>query len=291
MKELFGAGVALATPLNDDYSVDYEGLERLVKHVLDGDADYLVVQGTTGESPVFSWDEKLRILDFVLEKNAGKKPVVFGHGGNDTQTLIDTVADLSRYPLAAILSVSPYYSRPSQQGILRHYELLADASPYPIILYNVPARTAGNVEASTTLALAEHKNIIAMKEASGDLKQCQQIIAEMPEEFMLLSGDDQTTFELIGQGASGVISVVANVLPEIFGNMVHARLEKDEEKARTLDQYLQPAYHLCGEEGNPSSVKTGLEALGICARTVKTPLFNGSDQLLKRWKHYLSSSG
>lgn len=285
MKELRGVGVALATPLNEDYSIDYAGLERLVNHV-NRHTDYLVVLGTTGESPVFTWKEKLRILEFVIKTNDARKPVVFGLGGNDTFDLISKSKELKDYPLAAILSASPYYSRPSQEGIIRHFEMLGDEYPHPIILYNVPARTASNMEADTTLKLAEHPNIVAMKEASCDLRQCKEIIDNQPDDFVFLSGDDAFTLELLKSGAHGVISVVANALPSQFSEMVQAGLSGRLEEATELNKALQNAYELASAEGNPSSIKGALEVLNICRRKVKPPLFNASDQLIEQWKKF-----
>ena len=278
--------MALATPLQSNYSVDYEGLERLVHHV-HGEVDYLVVQGTTGESPVFAWEEKLRMLEFILKVNEDKVPVVFGLGGNNTFDLLEKSKDLKDFSLAAILSASPYYSRPSQKGIVRHFEMLADAYPHPIILYNVPARTASNMEAATTLQLAQHPNIIAMMEASCDLEQCQKIIAGQPEGFLFLSGEDSFTLTLLEHGADGVISVVGNALPKPFTTMVHKALEGDLSKAASLNQDLKKAYQLASAEGNPSSIKVALEALDVCKRTVKPPLFDASDALLKQWQAWL----
>jgi len=282
--DLSGVGVALVTPLNTDYSIDFQGLERVVNHVVDGGVDYLVVQGTTGESPVFSWKEKLQILDAIIETNNKRVPVVFGLGGNNTFDLIERSKDLANYDLAAILSASPYYNKPSQEGIIRHYEMLADAFPHQIILYNVPARTSSNIEAETTLTLSKHQNIIGMKEASGDLVQCKKIFDEKSEDFLLLSGDDGLTYDLIKMGADGVISVIANLLPKEFSEMVHAELKDDPVGAKKLDNELQKAYSLASKEGNPSSVKAGLEAINICDRTVKPPLFDASDALVKEWK-------
>lgn len=279
----------MATPLLRDLSIDFESLKKLIEHILSGQVDYLVVQGTTGESPVFSWEEKLNLLRFVLEENKGRVPVVFGLGGNNTLDLIKKSKDLSDFDIAAFLSVSPYYSRPSQDGIIRHYTMLADAFPKPVILYNVPTRTASNVEAETTLRLAEHANIIAMKEASGNLIQCEQILKNKPEGFMLVSGDDQMTLNLIEKGADGVISVVANILPEIFTQMVNAALAGDTKAAGVVNQRLTPVYKLLSEEGNPSSLKTGLSELNICLNTVRPPLFEGSDSLKMKWKELLTA--
>ena len=283
MRELGGVGVALATPLNKDYTINFDALERLVNHVIQGGVDYLVVMGTTAEAPVFSWKEKLQVLEFVFDKSEEKLPIVFGHGGNHTFNLIERTADLKSFPLAALLSASPYYSRPSQEGILRHYQLLGDAFPYPIILYNVPSRTASNMEPETTLKLAEHENIIGIKEASVDMDQCKRILSEKPEDFLFLSGNDHTTFELLRAGGQGVISVLANLMPKEFKTLVDRLLAGDE---AVIDDLVQ-AYAYASAEGNPSSIKAGLEAAGICDRTVKPPLFDGSDALVADWKAYL----
>ena len=283
MRELGGVGVALATPLNKDYTINFDALERLVNHVIQGGVDYLVVMGTTAEAPVFSWKEKLQVLEFVFDKSEEKLPIVFGHGGNHTFNLIERTADLKSFPLAALLSASPYYSRPSQEGILRHYQLLGDAFPYPIILYNVPSRTASNMEPETTLKLAEHENIIGIKEASVDMDQCKRILSEKPEDFLFLSGNDHTTFELLRAGGQGVISVLANLMPKEFKTLVDRLLAGDE---AVIDDLVQ-AYAYASAEGNPSSIKAGLEAAGICERTVKPPLFDGSDALVADWKAYL----
>ncbi|MEM8938810.1 MAG: 4-hydroxy-tetrahydrodipicolinate synthase [Bacteroidota bacterium] len=289
MKAIGGVGVALVTPLNRDYSINFSALEKLIDHVTNGGVGYLVVLGTTGESPVFSWKEKLQILKFVFEKNTKDLPVVFGLGGNDTFDLIEKSKDLSDYNLTAILSTSPYYSKPSQQGIIRHYQMLGDALPYPIIIYNVPPRTASNIEAATTLELAEHGNIIAIKEASGNFTQCQEILKNKPEDFVFLSGIDESTNELIKNKAEGVISVIANLLPEKFSLMVEKGLNGEFEIAKELNNQIMEAYRLASREGNPSSIKAGLEVLDICQRTVKPPLFDGSDQLVADWRTYLSN--
>lgn len=285
--ELRGTGVALATPLNDDYTVDYPSLGKLIEHIIDGNCDYLVVQGTTGESPVFSWSEKLQILEYALDTVKNRIPVVFGLGGNHTLDLIDKANDLKGYNLAAILSVSPYYSRPSQEGILRHYQMLADAFPFPIILYNVPSRTASNVEAQTTLKLSMHPNIIAMKEASGDIDQCKQITEAKSDDFFLLSGDDAMAHEIIKLGGEGVISVIGNLMPKAFTEMVNATLNGQLDQASEMNKRLTEAYKMLSEEGNPSSLKAGLEVIQIGQRTVKPPLFDASNQLIDKWKAYL----
>ena len=286
--ELKGTGVALATPMNTDYTVDFSSLGKLLDHIVAGNADYIVVQGTTGESPVFSWKEKLEILQYVLDHLKGSKPVVFGLGGNNTYDLIEKSKDLKPYDLAGILSASPYYNKPSQQGIIRHYQMLADAFPHPIILYNVPSRTASNMKAATTLELAKHPNIVAMKEASGDLSQCQEIADNRPDGFILLSGDDGLAYEIIKMSGEGVISVIGNLMPSEYTTMINAALEGDYNTASKLNDDLKVVYDMLAEEGNPSSLKAGLEAIGICTRTVKPPLFDASDTLVEKWKGYFS---
>ncbi|WP_462249929.1 4-hydroxy-tetrahydrodipicolinate synthase [Ekhidna sp.] len=288
-EELKGTGVALATPMNSDYSVDYQALGNLVDYIIDGNADYLVIQGTTGESPVFSWNEKLDILRFVFKHVDGRKPIVFGLGGNNTLDLIEKSKDLAEFDLLAILSVSPYYNKPSQEGIFRHYTMLADAYPHPIILYNVPARTASNVDAITTVELGKHPNIIAMKEASGDLSQCKEILEKRTDDLMLLSGDDALAHDIIKMGGEGVISVIGNIMPTEFTDMVNSALAGEFEKSATLNSNLKVAYKMLSEEGNPSSLKAGLESIGIGLRTVKPPLFDASDRMVNKWKSYFNN--
>lgn len=283
-----GTGVALATPMMRDGSVDYGALAKLTDHTISGGVDYLVVQGTTGESPTTTWEEKLQILRFVIDQAGGKLPIVFGLGGNNTAELLEQSDQLKQYELDAILSVNPYYSRPSQTGIIKHFNLLADRFPHPVILYNVPARTGSNITASTTVSLADHQNIIAIKEASGDFSQCQQILDQKPKDFILISGDDQMTKELINVGASGVISVIANLFPQNFTAMVNAALENDMGSALKLDNELQKAYHLLSEEGNPTSLKTGLSLLDLCQDTVRLPLVPGSAKLKAAWQNFLA---
>lgn len=283
-KDFRGVGVALATPFNEDYSIDYNGLKKLVTHCENGNVDYLVVQGTTGESPTISWEDQLKILQYVIDNNAKKLPIVFGLGGNNTLAIIEKLKTIAEYQVDAILSVAPYYNRPSQAGMQRHFEMIADNSPKPIVLYNVPSRTASNIAASTTLNLSKHPNIIAIKEASGDLEQIQEILNNKPEDFDVLSGDDALTNHMIELGGNGVISVIGNLFPKQFCEMVHASLEGKAEVAKKLDSLLQPSYQLLAEEGNPTSLKTALDIIGVCGNTVRPPLIEGSDTLKNKWK-------
>ena len=215
MKELKGTGVALVTPFNDDLSVDFDGLLSLLKHTAQG-VDYYVVQGTTGETATTSVEEKASILKFVREHNPKSLPLVYGIGGNNTQAVIETIKSTDLTGVTALLSVSPYYNKPSQEGIYQHFTMVADASPIPVILYNVPGRTQSNIAASTTLRLAKHENIIGIKEASGDLVQCMAIAKDAPKDFLLISGDDLLTTPMMAVGAVGVISVLANAFPTTF---------------------------------------------------------------------------
>lgn len=276
-----GSGVALVTPFNADFSIDFEGLKKLVRLQIDGGNDFLVVQGTTGESPTLSADEKKQILDTVLEVNNGKLPIVYGAGGNDTVKVADTIRQIPA-GVDGILSVSPYYNKPTQEGIYQHYKELAESTDLPIILYNVPGRTGSNMSAETTLRLAEIDNIVAMKEASGNFDQIMEIIRCRPAGFGLLSGDDAITMPLIAAGADGVISVVANAFPEKFSAMVDASLRGDLAYARELHYDLLPITRMLFEEGNPGGVKVALEVRKIMSQAMRKPLFPVSSGLAKR---------
>lgn len=277
MLKLKGTGVALITPFNEDYSVDFDGLKNVISHVTQGGADYLVVMGTTGESATLTKEEKKEVLKAALEYNNGKLPIVYGLGGNNTQAILEEIKNTDFTGIDAILSVSPYYNKPSQAGIIAHYTAIADACPVPIILYNVPGRTMSNVSYSTTLTLAKHSNIIGMKEASGDLSQCMRIAAKMPENFLLISGDDILTPSMNVIGGSGVISVLANAYPGIFKTICHGNVEDSKKAAfKLLD--LNPYMY---EESNPVGLKCLMNLLGICGDTVRLPLVKASDSLRK----------
>jgi 4-hydroxy-tetrahydrodipicolinate synthase len=275
MNQLKGTGVALITPLKEDFSIDFDGLKRLVDHVINGGVDYLVVLGTTGESATLSSLEKREVLKTCLEHNQGRVPIVYGIGGNNTQAVLDDIADAEFTGISAILSVSPYYNKPSQAGIIAHYTAIADECPVPVILYNIPGRTMSNMTAATTLKLAEHPNIIGMKEASGNLEQCMQIAAEMPRDFLLISGDDLMTRALSSVGGSGIISVLANALPETFKKMCHG----------TDEESLNAAFSILGLnslmylEGNPVGIKNLLKHQGICGDQVRLPMLRATKEL------------
>lgn len=284
MNNIFkGAGVALVTPFKEDKTIDFEALRKLVRLQIEGKTDFLVVQGTTGESPALSWEEKLEILKTVADENAGRLKIVFGIGGNNTAAIGETLKNVPA-GVDGILSVSPYYNKPTQQGIIEHYKYISTCTNLPIILYNVPGRTGSNVLPSTTLELAKIPNIVAVKEASGNMEQIMEIIRLKPEGFDVLSGDDAITLPLIATGAAGVISVVNNAFPEQFNQMVHESLEGNFVSARTRHLNLLPVTKMLFEEGNPGGVKVALETRGIMDGHMRLPLVPVSDGLQKRIK-------
>lgn len=280
MKQFTGSGVALVTPFSADLTIDFPALRRLVREQIDGGTDFLVVQGTTGESPTLTVAEKQQVLETVMEENNGRLPIVYGVGGNNTATVSET---LKKVPAGVdgILSVAPYYNKPIQRGFVAHYKALAEATDLPIILYNVPGRTGSNMLAETTLELAEVKNIVAMKEASGNFEQIMEIIRNKPSDFLLLSGDDAITLPLIAAGANGVISVVANAFPKRFSTMVHTALNGDFAASRKEHYDLLHVTKLFFTEGNPGGVKIALEELGWMAPHMRLPLVQVSEGLRK----------
>jgi 4-hydroxy-tetrahydrodipicolinate synthase len=275
-----GTGVALVTPFDADGHVDYPALTRLVEHVTQGGVEYLVVMGTTGESATLSKDEKAAVLHHVLEVNAGKLPVVYGVGGNNTAELVHQLTHKDPARLAGILSVTPYYNKPTQEGLYQHYKALAQVSPLPVILYNVPGRTGVNMTAETTLRLArEFKNIVAIKEASGNLDQINRICKDKPAGFEVISGDDNLTYPMIALGARGVISVVGQATPRVFSNMVRHALAGRFAEALPLHNRLFDFTNRLFEQGNPGGVKAALAALGIMNNRLRLPLVPVSNDL------------
>lgn len=278
-KNFGGTGVALVTPFDDNNSVDYGAFKKLLNHVTSGGADYLVVLGTTSESPTLTKAEKDEIVRFVVEYNNSRLPIVLGMGGNNTEELSKNLLEGNLEGIDAILSVAPYYNKPSQGGMFQHFIKLADASPVPVILYNVPARTGANLSAETTLRLAEHQNIIASKEASNDLEQCAVIVANCPSDFSLISGDDMHTLPIISIGGIGVISVIANALPNHFCAMVKNSIEGKSLEAVSSFYQLVELTRLIFREGNPAGVKGLLKQLDICDDGVRLPLISASNGL------------
>ncbi|MBT5932366.1 MAG: 4-hydroxy-tetrahydrodipicolinate synthase [Flavobacteriales bacterium] len=273
-----GVGVALVTPFTSDGKIDFKALTKLVELQLEGGTDFLVVQGTTGESPVLSLNEKMEVLHHVMEVNDKKLPLVYGLGGNNTMDVCNKLGELPK-GIDGLLSVSPYYNKPLQRGIVAHYKAVSDHTDLPIILYNVPGRTSSNVSAETTLALAEIDNIVAMKEASGDFDQIMEIIKYKPDNFTVLSGDDAITLPLISIGVEGVISVVANALPERFSHMVHSGVSGDFATANEEHYGLMKMTRLMFSEGNPGGVKEALVYREICENHMRLPLVPVSDSL------------
>lgn len=273
-----GVGVALVTPFAEDLSVDYASLGDLIEHVIKGGVDYFVVLGTTGESVTLTEAERAEVLRFCVDKAAGRLPIVYGHGGNCTGSVTDGLERLDLNGVDAILSVSPYYNKPSQEGIFRHFAQVAEKSPVPVIIYNVPGRTGSNISADTTLRLARSfDNIIAIKEASGNLAQAAHIIAGKPEGFAVISGDDNLTVPMIAQGGAGTISVAANAFPSTFCAMTHAALHGDYVMARGAFYRLLEATEQLFADGNPAGVKAALAHKGIVKNILRLPLVPASE--------------
>ena len=289
MKRFSGTGVAVVTPFREDLSPDYHSLKHVINHLIDGKVEYLVVMGTTGESVTLSQDEQNQILETFLETNNKRVPIVLGIGGNNTQHICNKAQELSvKYELDGILSVSPYYNKPTQAGIYQHYKALSESTDLPIILYNVPGRTASNISPETTLALAhDFDNIVATKEASGSLPQVMEIIKNRPEGFLVLSGDDSLALPFIGVGAEGAISVIGNALPLQFSNMVRAALDGDFTLAGKIHYELLDLMNLNFVEGNPAGVKMLMNLLGLCEPHVRLPLIAASDSLKQRLQQAL----
>lgn len=278
MDKLLGLGVALVTPFKADKSVDFDGLQKLVEHQISGGTNYLVVQGTTGESATLTASEKQEILDFVIKVNDGRLPIVFGLGGNNTLAMIDQYKSFDLSKVDAILSASPYYNKPSQEGIYQHYKYLAENITHPIILYNVPGRTSSNMQPATTLRLAkDFSNIVAIKEASGDLAQVMKIIKDKPSDFLVLSGDDPLTLPMISVGADGLISVVANAYPKETSLLVNEALKGNYEQSKKYHYLLLELIDYLFADGNPGGIKETLKAIKICDNYVRLPLVPVND--------------
>lgn len=271
-KAFRGSGVALVTPFTAKGEVDFIALGKLIDYCIDGGIQYIVALGTTGESVNLSKEEKVALLDFTVEQTMGRVPIVAGFGGNNTHALIQEIESFHFNGIDAVLSVSPYYNKPTQQGIIEHYKAVALASPKPVILYNVPGRTGSNMTAETTIALSEVDNIIGVKEASGNFSQCMQIIKQTRKEFLKISGDDNITLPLIALGFDGVISVSGQGFPKQFSEMVNFSLKGDFEQARALHYALVDVTDMLFAEGNPGGIKEVLKLAGICEAHMRLPL-------------------
>lgn len=266
-------GVALITPFKSDESIDYDALARLVEHLIKNGTDYLVVCGTTAETPTLTEQEKEDVTRFVVQCNAGRLPIVLGLGGNNTKAVVEKLNTSDFNGIDAILSVTPYYNKPSQEGLYQHYSAIAKASPLPVVLYNVPGRTGVNMLAETTLRLAkEFRNICAVKEASGNFTQIDDIIKNKPKDFMVISGDDGITFPLITLGAVGVISVIGNAFPREFSRMIRLAQQGDYDSARQIHYHFTELIQLLFVEGNPAGVKSMLAVMGFIENKLRLPL-------------------
>ncbi len=287
-EQLQGTGVALVTPFTSDLQVDFNALGKLIDAIIAGGVEYLVTLGTTGETPTLDKQEKIDIINYTFEKVAGRVPVVVGIGGYNTAEL---VKDLQHFPLekaVAVLSASPNYNKPSQEGIYQHYKTLAEASPKPILLYNVPGRTGRNVNAETTLRLAQVPNIAGIKEASGDMAQCAQILRDRPKDFLVVSGDDALALAQLATGMDGVISVAANAFPKEFSELVRLSLKNDFPAARAINDRLIEAYDLMFVENNPAGVKAFMAEHGLLENYFRLPIVPLSEPLHKKVKAYLN---
>lgn len=281
-QQLKGTGVALITPFTETFAVDYDALGRVIDKVIAGGVEYVVTLGTTGETPTLNKDEKIKIIEYTYDKVNGRVPVVVGIGGNNTAELIH---ELKTFPLdkaAAVLSAAPYYSKPSQEGIFLHYKALAEASPKPILLYNIPGRTGRNMTSDTIVRLSHVPNIVGIKEASGDMTQLAQIIRDLPEDFLVVSGDDGLTLPQIAAGMDGVISVIANAYPERFSEMVRLCLKEDFKGARAINNKYIKIYDLLFAENNPAGVKAFLTQQGVISNYLRLPVTPVSDELYKK---------
>ena len=283
-----GTGVALVTPFKSDFSVDAEALKRIVNPVVDNGADFLVVLGTTSEAPTLTPDEKNLVINTILDANAKHLPILLGIGGNNTQAIIEAIKSQNFMGIDGILSVVPYYNKPNQRGMKAHFEAVADASPVPVVVYNVPGRVGVNLQAATCVELAQHPNIIAVKEASGNLQQIMEILRDKPADFDVLSGDDGITQPLMALGATGVISVAANAYTSQFSRMMKAQKGGRTEEALRLHYAMLRMNQLIFADGNPAGIKCLMSHLGLCENALRLPLVPANEKveadIIEEWK-------
>ncbi|MFM7018319.1 4-hydroxy-tetrahydrodipicolinate synthase [Flavobacterium sp.] len=290
MQALIGTGVALVTPFKKDFSVDTEALTRIVNFQIDNGIDYLVVLGTTAENATLSPDEKELVIQTVVAANNKRLPLVLGVGGNNTHKLVEELKTRDFSDFVAVLSVSPYYNKPTQEGIYQHFKAIAEASPIPVILYNVPGRTACNMMPSTVIRLAnDFKNIIGIKEAAGDLVQAMKLIQGKPEGFLVISGDDMVTLPMVLAGGSGVISVIGEGFPKLFSDMVRLGLERKVDEAYKIHYKLADAIDMIFEQGNPAGIKEVHKLLGLSENTLRLPLVNVNSDLSNRLSNFIKN--
>lgn len=289
MQSLIGTGVALVTPFKKDLSVDVDALKRIVNFQIDNGIDYLVVLGTTAETATLSKQEKELVIQTIVDANNGRLPLVLGVGSNNTQDVIDELKIRNLSDFTAILSVSPYYNKPTQEGIYQHFKAIAEVSPLPIILYNVPGRTASNMLPSTVLRLAnEFKNVVAIKEAAGDIVQAMTLIKNKPKDFLVISGDDMITLPMVLAGGAGVISVIGEGFPKEFSEMVRLGLNKRVDEAYKLHYLLADSIDMIFEQGNPAGIKEIFKSLGLSENIVRLPLVNVNEDLANRLNSFVN---
>ena len=287
MQSLIGTGVALVTPFKKDFSVDIDALKAIVNFQIDNGIDYLVVLGTTAENATLSKAEKELVIKTIVDANKGRLPLVLGVGSNNTAEVVEELKSGNFSDFVAILSVSPYYNKPTQEGIYQHFKAIAEASPIPVILYNVPGRTSSNMLPETIIRLAnDFKNIIAVKEASGDIVQAMKLIQDKPKDFLVISGDDMITLPMILAGGAGVISVIAEGFPKQFTEMVHLGLNKKVDDAYKIHYLLADSIDMIFEQGNPAGIKEVFKSLGLSENTVRLPLVNVDEDLANRLRHF-----
>ncbi|MFC6095174.1 4-hydroxy-tetrahydrodipicolinate synthase [Flavobacterium qiangtangense] len=291
MQSLIGTGVALVTPFKKDFSVDVEALKRIVNYQIDNGINYLVVLGTTGEPATLKKEEKELVIKTVIETNNGRLPLVLGVGGNNTAEVVEELKTRDFTGFSAVLSVSPYYNKPTQEGIYQHFKAIAEVSPLPVILYNVPGRTGSNVLPSTVIRLAnDFKNIVAIKEAAGDIVQAMKLIQLKPKDFLVISGDDMVTLPMVLAGGAGVISVIAEGFPKQFSEMVRLGLERKVDEAYKIHYEIADSIDMIFEQGNPGGVKEIFKSLGLSENTVRLPLVNVNEDLAKRLKDFVAKT-
>lgn len=290
MQELIGTGVALVTPFTEELTVDFDALQKLVEYNIENGTNYLVVNGTTGESATITQEEKAQIIKTVIATNAGRLPIVLGVGGNNTQTVVEELQTRDFTGIDAILSVAPYYSKPTQEGLYQHFKAVAQASPRPIILYNVPGRTAKNMEPATTLRLArDFENVVAVKEAGNHQQQYLELLKDKPEDFLIISGDDDLALGVALAGGAGVISVLGQALPKQFCHMIQLGLQGQAKEAYDIHFKLMDITGYIFEENNPAGVKAVLQQLGICTNAVRLPLVPATTALEEKITSFLDN--
>ncbi len=288
MQSLVGTGVALVTPFKKDFSVDVDSLKKIVNYQIDNGINYLVILGTTAENATLDQDEKELVIQTVIDANNGRLPLVLGVGGNNTRKVVIELETRDLTPFVAVLSVSPYYNKPTQEGIYQHFKAIANASPIPVILYNVPGRTSSNMLPATVIRLAnDFKNVVAIKEAAGDIVQAMKLIENKPDGFHVISGDDMITLPMVLAGGSGVISVIGEGFPKEFSEMVRLGLERKVDEAYKLHYLLAQSIDMIFEQGNPAGVKEIHKSLGLSENTVRLPLVNVNEDLANRLNNFV----